>query len=156
MKRTLIAYISGLLLLAGAAGAQDPSEEPKCSQETLKGSYGLQLRGTRPAPSVPVGLPGFVGQMESVLGAVVQTFDGKGNFTQVDNVKGTISGIAPDRPGKGTYSVNPDCSVTQTVSPVPGVLIVSKGVIVDNGKEFRQFTVSPAPFNITAIGRKIN
>ena len=127
-----------------------------CSNETLNGAYGLTIGGTRPAPFVPAGKPGYVGQMEQVLGSVVQIFDGKGNFTQVDNVKGTVAGIIPDRPGKGTYMVNPDCSLTQVVSPPGQADITSKGVIVDGGKEFRQNTVSPDLFMISAIGRKMN
>jgi hypothetical protein len=127
-----------------------------CSNETLIGAYGLAIGGTRPAPFVPEGKPGYVGQFEQVLGTVVQIFDGNGNFTQVDNVKGTTSGIVPDRPGRGTYTVNPDCSVTQVVNPPGQAQIVNKGVIVDAGKEFRQNTVSPDFFAISAIGRKMN
>ena len=130
--------------------------EAVCSNETLTGSYGLMLSGSRPAAFVPPGQPGFIGQLEQVYGSVVQIFDGKGNFTQVDNVKGSVSGITPDRPGKGTYTVNPDCSVTQIVSPAPGLQITSKGVIVDGGKEFRQNTITPDVVNVTAIGRKMN
>jgi hypothetical protein len=127
-----------------------------CSNETLMGSYGLSIGGTRPAPFVTPGGAGFAGQFEQVLGTVIQIFDGKGNFTQVDNVKGTIAGIVPDRPGRGTYTVNPDCSETQVVSPPGQAPITSKGVIVDGGKEFRQNTVSPDAFMISTIGRKMN
>ncbi len=94
--------------------------------------------------------------MEQVLGSVVQIFDGKGSFTQVDNVKGTVAGIIPDRPGKGTYTVNPDCSLTQVVSPPGQADITSKGVIVDGGREFRQNTITPDSFMISTIGRKMN
>jgi hypothetical protein len=130
--------------------------DQSCSNETLKGAYGLIISGTRPAPFIPPGKPGYVGQMEQVLGSVVQIFDGNGNFTQVDNVKGSVAGIIPDRPGKGTYTVNPDCSLTQVVSPPGQADITSKGVIVDGGKEFRQNTISPDLFMISAIGRKMN
>jgi len=131
------------------------SADQACGNETLKGAYGLQISGTRPAPFVAPGAPGFVGQFEQVLGSVIQIFDGKGNFTQIDNVKGTVAGIVPDRPGKGTYSVNADCSVTQVVSPPGQAQIVSKGVIVDGGKEFRQNTITPDAFMIMTVGRKI-
>ena len=154
MKTNLLKSAGCLLLLGLSVQAQ--TEEPKCTNETLKGSYGLLLTGSRPTPVVPPGQAGYVGQMEQVAGIVVQTFDGKGNFTQVDNVKGTISGLAPDRPGRGTYTVNPDCSVTQVVMPMPGLQVVSKGVIVDGGKEFRQVTVSPDLINVVTLGRKIN
>jgi hypothetical protein len=133
-----------------------PTADQPCSNETLKGAYGLSIGGTRPAPFVAPGGPGNIGQFEQVLGTVIQIFDGAGNFTQVDNVKGTIAGIVPDRPGRGTYAVNADCSVTQVVSPPGQAQIVSKGVIVDGGKEFRQNTVTPDTFMIQTVGRKMN
>jgi hypothetical protein len=52
--------------------------------------------------------------------------------------------------------VNPDCSETEVVNPSGQAPIVSKGVIVDGGREFRQNTVSPDLFMVSAIGRKIN
>jgi hypothetical protein len=139
----------------GISESTQRTDQP-CSNETLMGAYGLAIGGARPAPFVPLGRPGFVGQIEQVLGTVVQIFDGKGNFTQVDNVKGSIAGIVPDRPGGGTYTVNPDCSETEVVNPSGQAPIVSKGVIVDGGREFRQNTVSPDLFMVSAIGRKIN
>jgi len=154
MKRTVILSVSALL--AFAAGAQAQTEEPKCSNATLKGSYGLMISGTRPAPFVAPGGQGFVGATELVVGVVIQIFDGNGNFTQTDNVKGTIAGIVPDRPGRGTYTVNADCTSTQTVTPPGQAPIVSKGVVVDGGKEFKQVTVTPDAFMITSIGRKMN
>ena len=154
MKRTVILNVAALVAFAAGAMAQT-ADQPVCSNATLTGSYGLQISGTRPAPFVAPGGPGFVGQFENVIGTVVQIFDGKGNFTQVDNVKGNVAGIIPDRPGKGTYTVNPDCTVTQVVSPPGQAQIVSKGVIVDGGKEFRQNTVVPDGFMIATVGRKM-
>jgi hypothetical protein len=79
----------------------------ECSEATLKGAYGVQVLGTR-----PVG-PG--GPVESLIGVVIRVYDGQGQFTQVDNVKGSITGIVPDREGSGTYEVNVDCTgVTPT------------------------------------------
>jgi hypothetical protein len=139
----------------GVSESTSAADQP-CSNESLKGAYGLIIAGTRPAPFIPAGKPGYIGQMEDVLGSVVQIFDGKGTFTQVDNVKGTIAGIVPDRPGRGTYLVSPDCSTTQIVSPPGQAPITSKGVLVDGGREFRQFTVSPDTFMISTVGRKMN
>jgi hypothetical protein len=93
--------------------------------------------------------------MEEVSGVVVQVYDGKGSFTQVDNVKGTVSGITPDRPGKGTYTVNADCSGSSTVNPAPGITIVSKALVLDGGKEIRSITTTPDAINVTGIGRKM-
>ncbi len=52
-------------------------------------------------------MPLFPGSIEQAIGVVIQIFDGQGKFSQTDNVKGSISGIIPNRPGSGTYSVNP-------------------------------------------------
>ncbi len=153
-KIWMIQTNSGTVFVGISESAQAPDRP--CSNQTLKGAYGLSIGGTRPAPFVPVGSPGYVGQLEQVLGSVIQIFDGNGSFTQVDNVKGTIAGIVPDRSGSGTYTVNPDCSLTQVVSPPGQAQITSKGVVVDGGKEFRQNTVSPDSFMISAIGRKVN
>ena len=120
--------------------AESAATDQPCSNETLKGAYALSIGGTRPAPFVGPDVRAFAGQMEQVLGTVIQIFDGKGNFTQVDNVKGT----------------NADCSVTQLVTPLGQAPITSKGVIMDGGKEFRQNTVSPDSFMISATGRKMN
>jgi hypothetical protein len=157
MNRIKFAAFAGLTILMAAAANAQTTEEPKaCTNETLKGAYGVIITGTRPAPSVPVGQPGFVGQFEQVQGSIVQVFDGKGSFTQVESQKGTTSGTVLDRAGRGVYTVNADCSVTVTVSPAPGVQIVSKGVIVDGGKEYRSVTVIPETISVQASGRRVN
>ena len=96
------------------------------------------------------------GAIQQIVGIAIQTFDGKGNFTQFDNVKGLIDGIILDRPGRGTYVVNPDCTGTQTVVP-PGDVppIITRFVLVDGGKEMRAVVVSPLVNMTLANGRKI-
>jgi hypothetical protein len=95
------------------------------------------------------------GTIEQVAGVVVQIFDGAGGFTQTDNVKGSLSGITLDRPGSGSYSVNPDCSGTFTVNN-PGLPpIVNRFVIVDNGQAFTTVVVSPQAVMVTATGKKM-
>ena len=127
----------------------DPGDKPgkPCSVATLKGTYGLQMQGTRPSS------PG--GPIETVIGVVVRTYDGEGSFTQVDNVKGSMSGIVPDRPGAGTYEVNPDCSGVIHFEPAPGVFIEERIVIVDHGHEVRSITAAPPPIMVTAVFKKM-
>ena len=62
-----------------------------------------------------------------------------------------------DRPGRGTYTVNPDCTCTQTVIP-PGDVppVFTKCVIVDGGKEIRAVVVLPLQNMTLANGRKVN
>src|SRR6188768_515475 len=79
----------------GTDGQDDERGRSKpCSEATVAGDYGIQIQGTRPAPG---------GLTESVIGVVHRTYDGRGNIEQVDNVKGSITGIVLDRPGFGTY-----------------------------------------------------
>jgi hypothetical protein len=47
---------------------------------------------------------------ERVIGVVTRTYDGEGNFKQCDNIKGTSSGIVPDRSSSGAYQVDADCT----------------------------------------------
>lgn len=156
MKRTTILSMSALLVLAAATNAQQPDEGKTCNNETLKGSYGGTIGGTRPAPSVMPGFPDFLrGQPEQTMGLILWVFDGKGGFTQTISGKGTISGPG-DLAVSGTYSVNANC--TATVKPiVPGLPPSEiRMVVVNSGKEFRTFVVSPQPTMVVGHAVKVN
>jgi len=95
------------------------------------------------------------GPIESVVGVVIRRYDGHGGFTQVDNVKGSISGLVPDREGFGTYEVNEDCTGATHFQPGPGITIEEKLVIVNKGREVLSMVSNPPPVMITTIQRKI-
>jgi hypothetical protein len=155
MKLTATLNMSLLLALAACANAQD--EGKTCTNETLKGSYGGSLSGTHPAPFVMPGGSGFPGQMEEGNGVALWVFDGKGNFTQVFNMKGSVSGWIPDVPMAGTYTVRPDCTAVILPFPGPGLpQAIIRAVIVDGGKEFRTVTVFPPSTNVVGSARKMN
>ena len=123
-----------------------------CSEATLRGAYGVQIQGTRPAAA-----PAPAGTIETVIGVIVRHYDGRGGFTQVNNEKGSVSGLGPvDREGFGTYQVNEDCSGSHALQ-IPGVpvTITDRFVIVDLGREVRNFVVSPAPVMVTGVSRKM-
>src|ERR1019366_4853304 len=149
-KNTVIKTLPVILLAVAAGQAQTV-----CSNATLRGYYGLQIAGTRPAPSILSGIQATPGTIEEVAGVVVQVFDGAGGFTQTDNVKGSLSGIKFDRAGAGDYSVNPDCSGTFTVNNPGSPPIVNRFVISDNGQAFTTVVVSPQAVMVTATGRKM-
>ena len=105
--------------------------------------------------------------MDSVVGTAITTFDGAGAFTQTDNIHGSITGFsAPDRPGKGSYSINSDCTGTMILNNdgVPFGLVLSIA-IVDIGKEIRAAVVSttttvenkqvPPPIMVTSNGKRM-
>jgi hypothetical protein len=150
--------VIGVVALVGtqASGARSEKEERVfaglCSEATLRGAYGIQIQGTRLAPP-----PAPAGTVESVIGVIVRHYDGRGNFTQVNNEKGSVSGPGPvDREGFGTYQVNEDCSGSHELQ-IPGVPvpITDRFVIVDHGREVRHFVVSPAPVMVTGVSQKM-
>lgn len=134
-----------------AASWQDGDDVFTCSNQTLEGAYGLSISGTRPVPNAP-------GTIEQLIGVGTRTFDGGGNFTQVTNEKGSVTGIPfPDRHLSGTYSVNSDCSGTLTLN-IPGLpfSIVYDIVVVNHGRAFDSIVASPQPVMVSTTGRRVN
>ena len=136
---------------ARVIGADDQNDEPgrsnRCSGGTVRGDYGIQIQGTRPAPG---------GLTEAVIGIVHRTYDGQGNFTQISNLKGSITGTNPDAGSIGTYEVNPDCTGIIRAQPLPGVLIEERMVIVDGGREIRAAVMTPTAVVITSVHQRID
>ncbi len=156
MKRTnwapVVVILGAVVALAGTGNAQERADKPQgnraCSDATLRGTYGVQISGMRPSA------PG--GPMESVIGVVIRHYDGLGQFTQVDNVKGSISGMVPDRQGSGIYRVNEDCTGVAQAQPGPGILLEERFVIVDDGNEIRSMTSLPPPVMVTGTYKRIH
>ena len=90
-----------------------------------------------------------------MIGVVYRRYDGRGGFTQVDNVKGSITGIVPGRPGSGTYEVNADCTGATLFQPGPGITIEERFVIVEQGREVLSMVVSPLPVMMTTVQRRM-
>ena len=134
--------------IIGADGQDDERGRWKpCSEATVRGDYGIQIQGTRPAPG---------GLSESVVGVVFRTYDGQGSFSQVSNVKGSITGTVPDSQGFSTYEVNSDCTGSIRFQPGPGILIEERLVIVDNGREIRAAVMVPTAVVITSVHQRIH
>jgi hypothetical protein len=147
----LIAWTIAALGSTVALGASQDTGQT-CSARTIRGDFGIQMQGTRPVPPP-------TGGIESVVGVVLRNYDGDGNFTQIDNIKGSVTGIVPDRPGSGTYEVNPDCSGVTLFQPDPNnpnLVIREKLVILRSGAEIRAMTESPAPLMVTSVAKRIN
>src|SRR5262249_43490700 len=148
MKRLIAA--GAMTLMASSVSVLAPAnaeDRPfSCSNEILRGDYALSISGTRPAPPPPSGTPTYVpGSTEQLIGVGTRTFDGNGNFYQVTNEKGSLSGILfPNRALQGIYSVNPDCSGTLTLY-VPGLPfpIVYGLVVASGGRKFESVVTSP-------------
>ena len=138
----------GSARVIGADGQNDERGRSKqCSEDTVRGDYGIQIQGTRPAPG---------GLTEAVIGVVLRTYDGAGNFSQVSNLKGSITGPNPDSRSTGTYQVNDDCSGVIRAEPLPGVVIEERMVIVDGGREIRAVVMTPTPVVITSVHQRVH
>jgi hypothetical protein len=145
----VVVVVTGSARVMGADG-QDNDEGGRgklCSEATVRGDYGIQIQGTRPAPG---------GLTESVIGVVLRNYDGQGNFSQVSNVKGSITGTVPDSQGFGTYEVNPDCTGLIRFQPGPGILLEERLVIVDDGREIRTAVMLPTAVMITGVQQRIH
>ena len=156
-SRAALAVMGVAVIVGTQAGARSENGEDRsprgCSEATLRGAYGIQIQGTRPAAP-----PAPAGTIESVIGVIVRHYDGNGGFTQVNNEKGSVSGVGPaDREGFGTYQVNEDCSGSHELQ-IPGVPvpITDRFVIVDRGREVRHFVVSPATVMVTGVSQKMD
>ena len=158
--RRLVSASVAMAALAVVVGAQGfPSQRSDeqnglsrsargCSVATLRGAYGIQVQGTRPAA------PG--GPTESVIGVVLRTYDGAGQFAQVDNVKGSITGMSPDRAGFGTYEVNDDCTAVALFQPGPGITLEERMVIVAGADEVLSIVSSPAPLMMSGRQTRVS
>ncbi len=133
------AYAAQVIYPGGSA------EAGGCGNSSLSGAYGFSISGAAIDPAS--------GSMEEIIGVAMTRFDGRGSLTQVDNIHGSLSGAVTDRPGSGTYQVNPDCSGTMTLN-VPGipVPIELRIVVVDQGHEVRT-AVMGGPNLVTSIGK---
>ena len=145
----IAAVIVGGAQIMGAVGQEnsDHGHGKQCSEATVRGDYGIQIQGTRPAPG---------GLTESVIGIVLRNYDGNGGFSQVSNVKGSLTGTVPDSQGFGTYEVNADCTGIVRFQLAPGVVVEERLVIVDNGREIRSAVMVPAAAMITGVHQRIH
>ena len=158
VKGALVALLvsAGLLLLVAgtqssrAGSSVGPGMGFPCTNATIRGTYGIHMQGTGPVPPP-------VGGTQTLIGVVRRTYDGMGNFTQIDNIHGSVTGWVPDRQGSGTYQVNPDCTAATQFVPGPGAPVIEERlVIIDGGSELYSATVSPLPTLVTTVSKRIN
>ena len=137
-----------LLLVSTLAmfGSQISSAQPSaCDNSTIRGSYAFTIHGTIFLPN---------GATILIDGIALQFFDGKGNFKQVDAVADNGVLMPGWRPGSGSYSVNPDCTGTQTLS-VPGMGDLHLQMIVaQGGNTIHQVVIDPG-IATTAKGERV-
>jgi hypothetical protein len=123
-----VSLLASVALPIRLAAQEQSGKVKECSNAALRGSFGYTSTGT--LLDVP---PPFAGPFAEVGR---QTFDGKGNTdaTATLSANGNIAKVTIE----GTYTVNPDCtgSMTLSVSPL-GATVHADFVIGDDGAELR-------------------
>ncbi|HUA20023.1 MAG TPA: hypothetical protein VMB25_14845 [Bryobacteraceae bacterium] len=115
-----------------------------CSVGSLYGTFadkdtGVIITGPNTAP-----LP-FAG-----VNAI--TFDGSGNMTATGF--GTVGGSGAPQTESGTYTVNPDCTGTYTVTINPGAITVHAFFVIDDGLNELQIIITDPGNVITCVARR--
>ena len=142
MKSFLSATVLALALVAGSI----PANASSCNNATIRGTYASTIRGQ-------VFLPD--GSTLVLDGLAKQTFDGKGNFTQVDAVAANGNFVPGWRPGSGTYSVNADCTATMTISIAGQPDLHTQAIVSQSGNKIRGMVIDPG-FASTAEGERLD
>jgi hypothetical protein len=129
--KTSLAAAGMLMMFAGLASAQEPSDKVKeCSIATLQGSFGYTSTGTLLDSYVPPPLAGPFAEVGR------QTFDGKGyaKATATLSTNGNIQQVTI----QGTYTVNADCTGSMTLYVVQFQSTVHADFVIDrDGAEIR-------------------
>jgi hypothetical protein len=134
--------VAATMVLAQGAVSANGDAHRGCSNRTLRGDYGILVSGVRAlGPTVT----------ETFIGTAIRTYDGRGNFEQIDNSHGTVTGAVANSPGVGTYTVNANCSGTSTLFLPGAPPIETSFVIVDHGDEVKDIVMPPAPNLVTAV-----
>jgi hypothetical protein len=126
------AFAAVAALFLGSAPAAKADNNKGCSNATLKGAFSDRDTGwIFPGPNAPP---------LQFAGVGVDTFDGNGNLTTTST--GSVAGNIMSGTGKGTYTVNPDCTGTYTVSSL-GMTVHASFVIDDSGNELQIVITDP-------------
>ena len=138
--------ISLFLLTLALAASSTLTAHAACNNLTIKGTYAFTIHGT-------VFLPG--GFTLLIDGIDKVTFDGDGNLTQVDAVA-TNGNLPPGwRPGTGTYSVNTDCTGTQTISVAGAPDLHIQFIVAQSGNTIHAMVIDPG-FATTSDAERVN
>jgi hypothetical protein len=140
MKRTNIpttlVIIFTTVIALGIAPRAQADEHDRCSNATLRGSFGYTSTGTLLDTYVPPPLAGPFAEVGK------QTFDGRGKTEATATL--STNGNPATVTVEGTYAVNPDCTGSMTLHVSPFGSTVHAYFVIDNdGAEFRAIVTDP-------------
>jgi len=123
-----------LLILALAASSTLKAHASGCTNLTIKGAWVNSLHGLIFLPD---------GTSLVLTGVTKTTYDGSGNLTALD--ASGVNGNVPTgwRTGTGTYTVNPDCTGTETISFPGQADIHAQFVLAQSGNKLHYVNVDP-------------
>jgi len=134
-----------LLTLVLAASSSSTAHASACSNSTIRGTYAFTIHG---AIFLPNGSTLVVDGIDKV------TFDGNGNLTQLDAI--AVNGnVAPGwASNTGTYSVNPDCTGTFTVTNGNQPPVHLQMIVAQSGNTIHDMVIDPG-FATTAEAERV-
>lgn len=134
-----------LLALALVVSSTLMSHASTCSNSTIRGSYAFTIHGQ-------VFLPN--GSTLLIDGLAKTTFDGNGNLTQLDAI--AVNGnVAPGwASNTGTYSVNPDCTGSFTVTNGNQPPVHLQMIVAQSGNTIHDMVIDPG-FATTAEAERV-
>jgi hypothetical protein len=123
-----------LLALALAAMSSLTAHAGVCSNSTIRGTYAFTIRGQIVLPDGPTLV---------LHGLAETTFDGKGNLTELDAI--AVNGnVAPGWASEtGTYSVNPDCTGSWTVTHGSEPDVHFQMIVARSGNTIHNMSIDP-------------
>ena len=139
-------YSPFLLTLALIVSSPLMSHAGSCSDTTIRGSYAYTIHGQVFLPN------GFALLID---GLARTTFDGKGNLTELDAVAANGNVAAGWAANTGTYSLNPDCTGTITVTNGNQPLIHLQMIVAQSGNTIHEMVIDPG-FATTSDGERIH
>ena len=134
------------LLTLVAVGSQSSTAHARaCSNSTIQGTYAFTIHGQ-------VFLPD--GSTLLIDGLAKTSFDGKGNLTQLDAVAAN-GNVAPGwASNTGTYSLNPNCTGTFTVTNGNQPPVHLQMIVAQSGNTIHNMVIDPG-FATTAEGERV-
>ena len=139
-------YSPFLLAIALIVSSPLTSHASACSNSTIRGSHAYTIHGQVFLPNGPTLL---------INGLARTTFDGEGNLTELDAISAN-GNVAPGWVSNtGTYSVNPDCTGTITVTNGNQPLIHGQMIVAQSGNTIHDMLIDPG-FATTADGERIH
>jgi hypothetical protein len=123
-----------LLILALAASSTLTAHASGCTNMTIKGAWVNSLHGQIFLPD---------GTSLVLTGVTKTTYDGLGNSTELD-ASGVNGNVPPGwRTGSGTYTVNSDCTGTETISFPGQADIHAQFVVAQSGNKLHFVNIDP-------------